>query len=146
VLSGDSADGLVGVGVHQNLMGIRLAGRQSGSRTYPLAYKRQVVAETMAGDRSVAAVAREHGLNANMVFSWRRDPRFRLPARLSAEAAAFLPVELTDVPSVVEGEAERSALEGGEIELVLRQGHRLLLRGRFDVDAVLQLVRALARV
>lgn len=125
-------------------MGIRLAGRQSGSRNYPLAYKRQVVAETMVGERSVAAAAREHGLNAKMVFSWRRDPQFRLPARSSAEASEFLPVQVTDVPSAGQVATERPA-EAGEIELVLQQGHRLLLRGRFDADAVLQLVRALVR-
>ena len=39
-------------------------------------FKRRVVAETLEPGASVAAVARQHGLNANMVFLWRSDPRF----------------------------------------------------------------------
>ena len=59
-------------------------------RSYAKAFKRRVVAETLDTGASVAEVARRHGLNANMVFLWRGDPRFG-PGR---DAAAFLPVEV----------------------------------------------------
>ena len=59
-------------------------------RSYSTAFKRRVVAETLEPGASVASVARPHGLNANMVFLWRGDPRFG-PGR---EAITFLPVEV----------------------------------------------------
>jgi transposase len=37
-----------------------------------LAEKQQIVEETLVPGRSVAAVARAHGINANQIFAWRR--------------------------------------------------------------------------
>jgi transposase len=37
-----------------------------------LAEKRRIVEETLAEGSSVALVARAHGVNANLVFNWRR--------------------------------------------------------------------------
>jgi transposase len=34
--------------------------------------KRRIVEETLEPDASVAAVARKHGVNANLLFGWRR--------------------------------------------------------------------------
>jgi transposase len=59
-------------------------------RSYSTAFKRRVVAETLELGASIVAVARRHGLNANMLFLWRGDPRFG-PGR---DAAVFLPVEV----------------------------------------------------
>ena len=108
-------------------------------RSYSKAFKRRVVAETLEPGASVAAVARRHGLNANMVFLWRGDPRFG-PGR---DATGFLPVEVkpTDVPTTSE---PASAIGAGEIEIALATGHRLMLSGAFDVDVVLRLARGLA--
>lgn len=108
-------------------------------RSYSTAFKRRVVAETLEPGALVAAVARRHGLNANMVFLWRGDPRFG-PGR---EAVAFLPVE-------VRPDRSPSALEpidvcnAGQIEIAFASGHRLTLNGPFDVDAVLRLAKGLA--
>ncbi len=119
-------------------------GRRAGSRNYPQSYKRRVVSETLESGRSVAAVARDHGLNANMVFCWRRDPRFRAEDRSLTADVAFLPVEVASKePMAPTTDAEERF---GEIELVLRPGHRLLLRGKFDADSVLQLVHGLSRL
>ena len=107
-----------------------------------MAYKRQVVRETFDGDRSVAAVAREHGLNANMVFCWRRDPRLLPRDVQSTKSADFVPVEVRSGPLV--GPSAGSDDHTGEVELVFRQGHRLVLRGAFDPDRVLALVRGLS--
>lgn len=45
-------------------------------RSYSDAFKREVVAETHEPGVSIAAVARRHGINANVMFGWLRDPRF----------------------------------------------------------------------
>lgn len=132
-----------GGGAHQILADTILAGRRSGSRNYPLALKRRVVKETFEPCRSVAGVALSHGLNANMVFRWRRDPRFRPENQPASRGVEFLPVSV--VATDVTASARTVEGERGEIELVLREGHRLLLRGDFDADKVGQLVHCLSR-
>ena len=108
-------------------------------RSYAKAFKRRVVAETLEPDASVAEVARRHGLNANMVFLWRGDPRFG-PGR---DAAAFLPVEVE--ATVISPIAETiDGCGAGCIEIALSSGYRLTLSGAFDVDAVVRLARGLA--
>lgn len=108
-------------------------------RSYSTAFKRRVVVETLEPGASVAAVARRHGLNANMMFLWRGDPRFG-PGRAPA---TFLPVEVkpAEVPATSE---PLDACGAGQIEIALATGHRLTLNGAFDVDAVLRLARGLA--
>ena len=107
-------------------------------RSYSKSFKRRVVAETLEPGASVAAVARRHGLNANMVFLWRGDPRFG-PGR---DATAFLPVEVTTNAATAPPEPARA---GGadRIEIDLTSGHRLTLSGAFEVDLVLRLARGL---
>ena len=41
-------------------------------RQHPLEFKRALVALSLQPGASVARIAREHGVNANQVFSWRR--------------------------------------------------------------------------
>lgn len=41
-------------------------------RHHPLALKRSIVEETLQPDASVARIARQHGINANQVFLWRK--------------------------------------------------------------------------
>ena len=113
--------------------------RRGKRRSYSTAFKRRVVAETLEPGASVASVARRHELNANMVFAWRRDPRFG-PGR---DAAAFLPVEVTATEvSVPAGPV--SGPSAGWIEITLPSGHRLTLSGVFDPDMVVRLARGLS--
>ena len=52
-------------------------------RQHPLEFKRALVALSLEPGASVARIAREHGVNANQVFSWRRlyqQGRFGVPA------------------------------------------------------------------
>lgn len=41
-------------------------------RRHSLEFKRALVAQSLEPGASVARIAREHGVNANQVFSWRR--------------------------------------------------------------------------
>lgn len=162
--------------------------REARRGKYSVGFKKRVVAEALAPGASVAEIARSHGLNANMIFGWRKDPRFQPPerkrkaietalARASVETPgaapvcepAFLPVELAPEgapstrtePISIEGPepaaSSRIGIErrdvmdfrdppapAGRIELVLANGHRLLLSGNVDADAVLRLARGLA--
>ena len=58
----------------------------------PLELKRRIVEVTLAEGASVALVARGHGVNANQVFTWRRQYR---AGRLGERAGAnLLPVRV----------------------------------------------------
>src|ERR1700719_3067437 len=57
--------------------------------------RRRIVAETLQPGASVAVIARQHGVNANQVFHWRKLYR---EGRLELEPAAgpLLPVRITE--------------------------------------------------
>jgi len=98
--------------------------------------KRQIVAQTRIPGVTVAEVARRYEVNTSLVFSWRRDPR--LGAQDSPELApSFVPVE------VMAG----AMSEGPEtvVEVALRNGHRVSVRGELTVEALCRLVHGLAR-
>ena len=87
---------------------------------------------------TVAEVARRYEVNTSLVFSWRRDPR------LGAEAApepgpSFVPVELV-AGAMSEGSGAEMV-----VEVALRNGHRVSVRGELDVEALCRLVHGLAR-
>ena len=88
---------------------------------------------------SVASVAQHHGLNANMVFAWRRDPRFGP----GSDGASFLPVEVTST-AVTAAPEPIIPSSAGRIEIALPSGHRLTLSGAFDPDMVVLLARGLS--
>ncbi len=104
--------------------------------------KRRIVAQTRVPGVSVSHVARRYDVNANMVFKWLRDSRFKPP---EDELPSFLPVEvLPDAsPGVAMADGTAVAL-GSRIEITLSNGHSLSVSGAFDPDAVSRLVRGLA--
>jgi len=100
--------------------------------------KRRIVAQTQVPGVSVSRVARRYDVNANLVFKWLRDPRFK-PAE--DDLPSFLPVEV--VPEAAMTDCHSVAL-ASRIEIILSNGHRLTVSGGFDPDAVSRLVRGLA--
>lgn len=113
-------------------------GRKKGSRNYPLAFKRQVVAEALAAP-SIAAVARRHGLNAHMVHLWCKDDRF-CPA---PDPAVLLPVEVVEAGRD-DGHSVSRAVS--KVEILTRNGHRLIVTDAEDPGAIANLVRVLEAV
>ena len=68
--------------------GVRQPSRQ-GCPNYPLEFKRELAAAACAPGVSVAKLALEHRLNANMLFRWRRQYRAgKFGARDAAHLAA----------------------------------------------------------
>jgi transposase len=88
-------------------------------RQHPLEFKRALVALSLEPGASVARIAREHGVNANQVFSWRRlhqQGRLGVPALLRADG--LLPVVLVpSAPAPNNTDADGDA--GGTIVLEL---------------------------
>jgi transposase-like protein len=58
--------------------------------------KRQIVQETLAPGASVARVARAHGVNANLVFTWRRQYRQELFEAGNRAAVGLLAVRVAE--------------------------------------------------
>ena len=108
--------------------------RGNGRRFWRLEEKRRIVAEARDRRNSVSMVARRHDLNANLLFTWMRDPRFA-----GAEpSATFLPVELVAAPPGASAGAAVAGFAGG-FEIALPCG--AVIRCGADVDAA-----ALSRV
>lgn len=106
---------------------------------YSKVFKRWVVAETFEPGASVATVARDHGLNANMVFRWRCDPRFG-PGK---DAASFLPVEVISPEPSLPVEREHSGATT-KLTISLAGGHDLSIEGLIDTDFVVRLAKGLS--
>ena len=98
--------------------------------------KRRIVAQTRVPGVSVSQVARRYDVNANLVFKWLRDPRFK-PYE---EACPFLPIEVVAEPP---RPASDMAAPEGKIEITLSNGHRVSISGSFDPDALSRLLRGL---
>ena len=104
--------------------------------------KRRIVAQTRVPGVSVSQVARRYDVNANLVFKWLRDPRYKLAQE---EASVFVPVEVVPVEMMAEPSPPipDAAISGAKIEISLSNGHLVSISGAFDPDAVSRLVRGL---
>src|ERR1700722_10178348 len=111
--------------------GRRSAGQSDGRRRRRwLADERQrIVAETFEPGASVSIVARRHDLNANMLFTWRREAK-QAAARMLEAPAAFVAAEIASEPSPL---ATATSVATGRMEVVLPGGERVIVGA--DVDA-----------
>ena len=119
-------------------------------RHYAATLKRELVERSLQPGASVSGIALENGINANVLFRWRRE-HLRAETGVqqeSAEQAVLLPVQLAEpvVPPRPEPTPPRSPKPAGVIEIELGAA-RVLLRGAVDeanVRCVLQTLRAIA--
>jgi transposase len=114
-------------------------------RRFTEEFRRQVVEETLAGESSIAAVALRHGLNNNLVFTWRRK-YLRALAREPGEGAKMLPVTIMEpsVPavSVAKHPQAARAVARGAIEIEWN-GVRVVVNGAVDTRALQMVLTAL---
>ena len=110
-------------------------------RTWTDAEKKVILAET--AERSVASVARKHGVASGLVFRWRREVGMAGKRKAAREMPeAFLPVV---VPSLSPGAALASApgIARGVIEIELAGGHKLRVSGPVDANTLKQVIAVL---
>lgn len=114
--------------------------------------KRQMVQETLVPGASVAVVARRHGINANQLFSWRRQYRrgvLELVNVSNAEESALIPVTLgqTDVsadhPIAITSIPETDSV--GRIDIEFSGGRRVSVCGRADLETLSAVLREFSR-
>ena len=103
--------------------------------------KRRIVAETLAPGASVSIVARRHDLNANMLFTWRRQmgPSALRPA---GEAVTFVPATITTEAAPT---APPEPPVVGRMEIVLADGDRIIMGKDVNAAALARVVKVLSR-
>ncbi|MGD9715307.1 MAG: transposase [Thermomicrobiales bacterium] len=108
-------------------------------RSWTLEEKRRIVDESLEDGSSIAEVARRHDLNANQLFTWRR--QFGVEPDESHDLAPILPVTIAP-EAETDGSIPGSA---GQMEIVLAGGDRVLVWDDVDTGALTRVLKALAR-
>lgn len=111
--------------------------KQKKRRVWSAEEKRLICGQSRLPGVSVSQVARRYDVNANLVFTWLRDPRF---ADSGGEGASFLPVEIVRTPEL----AAAPSPGEGRIEIELAGGPRLRIVGGYDPEALARLLRGLS--
>ena len=122
-------------------------------RRHSVAFKRKLVKLTEEAGASVAAIALAHGINANLLFKWRRTQATRPARRKPAAQAILLPVTMASLPPAsaiidlpMPAPAARAsparAAATGSIEIEVG-GARVRLRGSVDAASVRCVLQAL---
>jgi transposase len=119
--------------------------------------KRRIVEEALVPGASVAAVARRHGVNANLLFGWRRLHKQGLLESSREPAVPLLPVQVITPTVVTErramsvtrsarlrGKPLTSPRSSGHIEIELPSGARVRVHGRVEPRALAEVLTALA--
>jgi transposase len=118
-------------------------------RQHERAFKDELIAQSLVPGASVAAIAMKGGINANLLFKWRRE-HVRAMAASALTAATLLPVCVisetaspsTAQPTAPVGPASNRGSSPGVIEVEIA-GALLRLRGVVDETMLGSVLRAL---
>ena len=124
-------------------------GKRRKRRSWSDDEKREICQQTIVPGVSVAQVARRYAMNANMIHTWLKDPRFAPAAEEPVDDAVFLPVEI-DGSAVDEQVCQRASppppsapLSASRVDIILSDGRRILVEGPTALAAVVSLVQGL---
>ena len=120
---------------------------RAGRPNYPIEFTRRLAVESCEPEISVAKLALRHGLNANMLFKWRREYRagkLEIQSRhcQTTETPLFLPVVTSAAPSKIKP-AKAAPREAGYIE-ILRGDARSRICGDESASALRLVLDCLA--
>ena len=82
-------------------------GTRKGRLNYDAGFKQQLAKASCEAGVSIARLALEHGLNANMVHKWRRQYLAALAAQSQPGSAQFLPVTLAPIETAIADQSLR---------------------------------------
>jgi transposase len=106
--------------------------------------KRLIVEQALEPGTSVARVARAHGLNANVVFHWRRLYREGKLGVLPAQAMKLLPVSIAEYEVVQRHPDEVVVTPScGSIHIELPGEVRISVEGQADPGAIRAVLESL---
>ena len=112
--------------------------REPQRRRWPVGEKCRIVEQTLKPGASVARVALAHGVNANQVFSWRRQYRQGLLGQRNAEPVKLLPVHVSEVQASKVNRSDRrqvTAAVAGTIQVEFPRG-QVCFSGSVDGEAL----------
>ena len=116
-------------------------GEQPRRRRWSADQKQRIIAESFAPGASVAEVARRYGLNANMLFTWRRRHGHAAGANAVGEPVKIVPMRIVETTPI----AVPAASPTGRMEIVLVGGERIIVGADVDAPALARIVKALTR-
>lgn len=130
------------------------SGRQIRRRKqWSVQEKLQIVRETLQSGSSVPIIARRHGVNANQIFTWRREYRRGKLLERGAESAgerkapALLPVQI-HVPMKAAPQEARAASASparpDRVEVEYPSGTRLRIWGGLGTEGLQAILRELS--
>jgi len=106
--------------------------------------KIRIVEESFLGHRQSSATARRHGVSRSLLTIWRRQYR---AGELSIEPPpSFIPVAVSPIaPAAVPATAQEAPrdIPDVQLEIVLRNGRRLLVPSSVDPEVLTRLLPAL---
>ena len=118
-------------------------------RKHSEALKRDLVERSLQPGASVSAIAQEHGINANLLFNWRRlHLRAQMPCLTPAPPPALLPVTIETAapqPVAIQAPATAARAPTGAIEIEIGSA-RVRLRGTVDEASLRNVLRALSEL
>lgn len=117
---------------------------RKGRPNYPIDFKRQLAALACAPNVSVSKLAAKHGINANMVFKWRRQYRAGYFG-VSGTGPRTTPVTLIPVIQSAVGERQPFARQGDSVIEVVIDEVTLRLHGEVDPTTLSTVLDCLAR-
>ncbi len=110
--------------------------------------KRSICAQTTVAGVSVAQVARRYSMNANLIHTWLKDPRFAPESEGDGLVSDmnFIPIEIEG--SVAVPVADDRPKTGGmvaaqRVDITLSDGRRILVEGTTELAAVLGLIKGM---
>ena len=112
--------------------------REPQRRRWPVGEKCRIVEQTLKPGASVARVALAHGVNANQVFSWRRQYRQGLLGQKNAEPVKLLPVHVSEAQASKASRTERGQITAGvagTIQVEFPRG-QVCFSGSVDAEAL----------
>lgn len=112
-------------------------------RSWTLEEKRRIVEECVGPGASIAEVARRYELNANQLFTWRK--QFGVEAAVTRELAPLLPVTVAPEAEADGSSPRYTPGSTGQMEIVLAKGGRVLVWDDVDTAALRRVLEALAR-
>ena len=121
--------------------------KRSSYRHHPIGFKRAIVEQSLTAGSSVSLVAREHDINANQVFAWRKLYKEGLLDAESSQDGQLLPVVLTELPpSSAPPTVASETMTGpvGVIHLAVGKA-QLRLEGRVDAATLVLVLEHLLR-
>ena len=102
------------------------------------AEKLRIVEESFVGHRQVSATARRHGISRSLLTVWRR--QYRSGELGGGHSPGFIPLMVSTEPSVAASMAPLRSNPEAMVEIVLRNGRRLVVPATVDPEALARLL------